>query len=129
MVNMSRIVYRGSAHIVMNGWIDADDRSQPHTCCYQGSTCQNLSSVLIFGGVLIVNTTKTWGVMLLPSPLNQHSMAQLQRKKEKGGRKRGTVLSRRADGQRKEEKAQTLWGMLYADDAGTVSLSPEGLRR
>ena len=35
----------------------------------------------------------------------------------------------RVDGQRKEEAAQTLWGMLYADDAGVVSRSPEGLEK
>ena len=31
------------------------------------------------------------------------------------------------DGQRKKEEAQTLWGMQYADDAGIVSRSLEGL--
>ena len=28
-----------------------------------------------------------------------------------------------------EEEAQALWGMLYADDAGIVSRSPEGLQK
>ena len=45
------------------------------------------------------------------------SMVQLQRKKEKGGKRRGRARAGRADGQRKEEEAQTLWGMLYADEA------------
>ena len=57
------------------------------------------------------------------------SMVQLQRKKEKGVKKEGTARAGRVDGQRKEEAAQTLWGMLYADDAGIVSLLPEGWRR
>ena len=52
------------------------------------------------------------------------SMVQLQRKKEKGGKRRGRARAGRADGQRKEEEAQTLWGMLYADDAAIVSRSP-----
>ena len=56
-------------------------------------------------------------------------MVQLQRKKEKGVKKEGTARAGRVDGQRKEEAAQTLWGMLYADDAGIVSLLPEGWRR
>ena len=34
----------------------------------------------------------------------------------------------RVDGQKKEA-AQPLWGMLYADDAGIVSRSPEGLEK
>ena len=35
----------------------------------------------------------------------------------------------RVDGQRKEEAAQMLWEILYADDAGIVSRSPEGLEK
>ena len=35
----------------------------------------------------------------------------------------------RVDGQRKEEAAQTLWEIVYADDAGIVSRSPEGLEK
>ena len=57
------------------------------------------------------------------------SMVQLQRKKEKGGGKMGRTRAGRVDGQMKEEEAQTFWGMLYADDAGVVSRSPEGLER
>ena len=54
------------------------------------------------------------------------SMVQLLRRRE--GRKRvGRARAGRDDGQRKEEEAQTLWGILYADDAGTVSRSPEEL--
>ena len=44
-------------------------------------------------------------------------------------KKRGGVRPGRVDGQRKEEEAQTLWGMLYADDAGIASRSPEGLEK
>ena len=49
----------------------------------------------------------------------------------KGGRgkKKGRARTGRVDGQRKEEEAQTLWGMLYADDTGIVSRSPEGLKK
>ena len=41
------------------------------------------------------------------------SMVQLRRKKE-GGKKDGRARAGRVDAQRKEEEAQTLWGMLYA---------------
>ena len=47
------------------------------------------------------------------------SMVQIQRQKEKGGKKEGRH-GPEVDGQRKKEEAQTLWGMLYADDAGIV---------
>ena len=57
------------------------------------------------------------------------SMVQLQRKKEKGKKKRGMARAGQADGQGKEKEAQTLWAMLYADDAGIVSRSPNGLER
>ena len=53
------------------------------------------------------------------------SMVQLQRKKEKGGKKEGRARAGRVDGQRNEEAAQTLWRMLYAYDAGIASRSPE----
>ena len=55
-------------------------------------------------------------------------MVQLLRKK-KGGGKEGRARAGRVDGPRKEEAAQTLWGMLYADDAGTVSRSPGELEQ
>ena len=58
------------------------------------------------------------------------SMVQLLRmKKEKGGKKEGRARAGRVDGQKKEEAAQTLRGMLYADDEGIVSRSPEGLEK
>ena len=57
------------------------------------------------------------------------SMVQLLRVKEKGGKKKGRARAGRVDGQKKVEAAQTLWGMLYADDAGSVSRSPEGLEK
>ena len=41
------------------------------------------------------------------------SMVQSQRK-EKGGEKEGRTRAGRVDGQRKEDTAQTLWGMLHA---------------
>ena len=56
------------------------------------------------------------------------SMVQVLRK-EKGGKKEGRERAGRVDGQEKEEAAHTLWGMLYADDAGIVSRSPEGLEK
>ena len=56
-----------------------------------------------------------------------NSMVQLLRKQEKEGKKEGRARAGRVDRQRKEEAAQTLWGMLYADHAGIVSRSPEGL--
>ena len=57
------------------------------------------------------------------------SMVQLQRKKEKGEKQKGGARAGRVDGQRKEEEVQTLEGMLYADDAGIVSRSPERLEK
>ena len=55
-----------------------------------------------------------------------YSTVQLQRI-EKWGKKEGRARAGRVDGQRKEEAAQTLWGKLYADDAGIVSHSePKG---
>ena len=56
------------------------------------------------------------------------SMVQLQRKEKQGGKKRGRARTGRVDGHKKE-KAQTLWGILYADDAGIVPRSPEGLEK
>ena len=57
------------------------------------------------------------------------NMVQLQRKKE--GVKKGTSRTGKVDGRRGEEgeEVQRLWGMLYADDAGIVSRSSEGLER
>ena len=49
------------------------------------------------------------------------SMVQLLRKKEKGGKKERSARAGKVDGQKKEEAAQTLWGMLYAEDVGIVS--------
>ena len=45
--------------------------------------------------------------------------------------KRGTPRTGNVDGRRDKEEieAQRLWGMLYADDAGMVSRSPERLER
>ena len=57
------------------------------------------------------------------------NMVQLPQKKEKGDKK-GTFRTGKVDGRRgKEEEVQRLWGMLYADDAGIVSSSSEGLER
>ena len=58
------------------------------------------------------------------------NMVQLQRKKEEG-EKKGTPRTGRVDGRggNEEEEVQRLWGMPYADDAGIVSQSPEGLDR
>ena len=55
------------------------------------------------------------------------NMVQLQRKEE--GEKKGTSRTGKFDGRRgkEEEKVQRLWGMRYADDAGIVSRSLEGL--
>ena len=47
------------------------------------------------------------------------SMVQLQRKEN----------GRRGGGNGPEEEARTLWGMLYADDAGIASRSLEGLEK
>ena len=54
------------------------------------------------------------------------SMVQLLRK-EKGGRTERRARAGRVDGEKKDEAAQTLWGMLYADDVSIVLRSPEGL--
>ena len=57
------------------------------------------------------------------------NMVQLQRKEE--AEKKGTSRTGKADGRRGKEGegVQRLWGMLYADDAGIVSRSSEGLER
>ena len=55
------------------------------------------------------------------------SMVQLL-SMEKRGKKEGRARAGRPDGQ-KEEAAQTLWGILYADDAGIISRSPEELEK
>ena len=57
------------------------------------------------------------------------NMVQLQRKEK--GEKKGTSLTGKVDGRRRKEgeEVQRLWGMPYADDAGIVSRSSEGLER
>ena len=57
------------------------------------------------------------------------NMVQLQRKEE--GKEKGTSRTGKVDGRRGKEgmEVQRLWGMLYADDAGIVSRSSEGLER
>ena len=57
------------------------------------------------------------------------NMVQLQQKEE--GEKKGTSRTGKVDGRRRKEGegVQRLWGMLYADDAGIVSRSSEGLER
>ena len=57
------------------------------------------------------------------------NMVQLQRKKE--GEKKGTSRTGKVDGRRGKEgeEVQRFWGMLYADDAGILSRSSEGLER
>ena len=51
--------------------------------------------------------------------------------KEGKGEKKGTSRTGKVDGRggKEEEEVQRLWGMLYADDAGIVSRSSEGLER
>ena len=57
------------------------------------------------------------------------TMVQLQRKKEKG-EKKGTPRTGKVDGRGgEEEKVRRLRDMLYADDAGMVWRSSEGLER
>ena len=57
------------------------------------------------------------------------NMVQLQRKEK--GEKKGTSRTGKVDRRRDKEgeDVQRLWGMLYADDAGIVSRSSEGLER
>ena len=64
---------------------------------------------------------------LTADAVNIDSMVQLQRKKVKGGQTEERARAGRVDGQGKEEAAQTLWRMLYADDAEIVSRLPEEL--
>ena len=70
-------------------------------------------------------------------PRNASSLMQPSRttwcklqQKEKG-EKKGTSRTDKVDGRRgkEEEEVQRLWGMPYADDAGIVSRSSEGLER
>ena len=57
------------------------------------------------------------------------NMVQLQQKEK--GEKEGTSRTAKGDGRRRKEgeEVQRLWGMLYADDAGIVSRSSEGLEK
>ena len=57
------------------------------------------------------------------------NVVQLQLKEK--GEKKGTSRTGKIDGRRGKEgeKVQRLWGMLYADDAGIISRSSEGLER
>ena len=60
------------------------------------------------------------------------NMVQLQRKEK--GEKKCTSRTGKADGRRGKEgeegeEVQILWGMLYADDAGIISRSSEGMER
>ena len=57
------------------------------------------------------------------------NMVQLQRKKQ--GEKKGISRTDKVDGRRGKEgeEVQRLWGIPYADDAGIVSRSSEGLKR
>ena len=57
------------------------------------------------------------------------NMVQLQRKEE--GENKSTSRTGKVDGRRGKEgeEVQRLWGMLYADNAGVVSRSSEGLER
>ena len=57
------------------------------------------------------------------------NMVQLPRKEK--GEKKGTSRTGKVDGRRgkKGGEVQRLWGMLYADDAGIVSRSSEGMER
>ena len=57
------------------------------------------------------------------------SLVQLMRKKEKRKNMGGDTPAGHADRPGKDRKARTLWGMLYADDAGIVSREPNGLER
>ena len=57
------------------------------------------------------------------------SLVQLQRKQEKKQTKREKARAPHADGQGSDKDAQTLWAILYADDAGIASRSPNGLAR
>ena len=57
------------------------------------------------------------------------SMIQRQRKKKKRKNVRGKAPAGQADGLGKEKETQVLWAMLYADDKGIVSRSPNGLKR
>ena len=57
------------------------------------------------------------------------SMVQLQRNEEKRKNKRGTALAGQLDKQGKVQEAQTLWAMLYAEEAGIVSRSRNGPKR
>ena len=57
------------------------------------------------------------------------NMVQLQQKEE--GEKKDISRTGKVDGRRgkEDDEVQRLWGMLYADDAGIVSRSSEGLER
>ena len=67
---------------------------------------------------------------LLSDAATTDNMVQLQRKKEKG-EKKGTSRTGKVDGRggKEGEEVPRLLGILYADDAGIVSRSSEGLER
>ena len=90
----------------------------------QGYVLAPLLFNMFFTVVLRVAEKRTW--LMQPS----RTTGQLQRKEEKG-EKTGSSRTGKVDGRTgtEEEKVQGLCGMLYADDAGIVSQSSEGLER
>ena len=90
----------------------------------QGCVLAPLLFNMFFTAVLRVAKRR----FLADAPITDN-MLQLQRKQK--GEKKGTSRSGKVDGRRGKEgeKVQRLWVMLYADDAGIVSRSSEGLER
>ena len=117
-------------HDGMQACVRLDDGECSHTFdvgqgLRQGCVLAPLLFNMLFTAVLRVAEER-----LLADAAITDNMVQLQRKKGKG-EKKGTSRTGKVDrrGGKEEEEVQRLWGMLYADDAGVLSRSSEGLER
>ena len=94
----------------------------------QGLRQENVLAPLLFN-MLFTAVPRVAEKCFLADAAITDNMVQLQRKEK--GEKKGTSRTGKVDGQRGKEgeTVQRLWGVLYADDAGIISRSSNGLER